>query len=165
MKATDAIKFSMQLSENVVMALIDDMKDAPFTFPTAKGGSHPLWVLGHLTLSEALIRQALFGEPNPVQSWDSLFGGGTEPTDNPSDYPSFDEVRAKFTELRGENMKLLESLSDADLDKPTKNPPKGLEPFFTTYGHTFLTISQHMMAHRGNVADARRMIGRKPIMM
>ncbi len=165
MKAIEAIQFTMELSENVVMSLIDDMKDAPLTFPTPNGGSHPLWVLGHLTFGEGLVRAALFGEPNPVEHWRPLFDGGIEPVDDPGLYPSFDEVRAKFTELRAANMKLLQSLTDQDLDKPAADPPKGLEPYFATYGKTFLTVAQHVMSHRGNVADARRAAGRKPVMM
>lgn len=165
MKAIDAIKFVLGTSENVVMMLIDDMKDAPLTFPTAKGGSHPLWVLGHLTLVEGAVREILLGEPNPVAQWQAIFGGGTEPVDDAGKYPPFEEVRAKFNELRAANMKLLDSLSEDDLDKPTKNPPKGLEQVFDTFGNSWLTIAEHMMAHRGSVADARRAVGRKPMMM
>jgi hypothetical protein len=39
-------------------------------------------------------------------------------------YPPFAEVREKYRQLREQNLKLLESLSEADLDKPTKAPPK-----------------------------------------
>ena len=51
---------------------------------------------------------------------------------------------------------LLESLSDADLDKPTKAPPKGREREFATYGQSFLVLALHQMLHRSHVTDARR---------
>jgi uncharacterized damage-inducible protein DinB len=57
-------------------------------------------------------------------------------------------------------VKLLESLSEEDLDKPTKAPPKGREREFATYGQSFLVLALHQTMHRGNVTDARRAAGR-----
>lgn len=165
MKASEAIKFALQMSENIAMSSIDDMKDAPLTFPTPNGGCHPLWILGHLTLTEGLLRETLLGEPNPVAEWKELFDIGSEPSGDASRYPSFDEIREKYNELRAENLKLFDSLSEEDLDKPTKKPPQGLEQFFDTFGHAFLTVASHAMAHRGQVADARRALERKPLFM
>jgi hypothetical protein len=54
----------------------------------------------------------------------------------------------------------LESLSEADLDKPTKAPPKGLEREFATYGQSFLVLALHQTMHRGNPTDSRRAAGR-----
>lgn len=33
-----------------------------------------------------------------------------------------------------------------------------------TFGHTFLLITLHQMVHYGQIADARRVAGRKPVM-
>jgi hypothetical protein len=51
-------------------------------------------------------------------------------------------------------------MSEADLDKPTKAPPKEREQEFATYGRSFLTLALHQAMHRGNVTDARRAAGR-----
>ena len=43
---------------------------------------------------------------------------------------------------------------------------KGFVPLLgnpRTVGDTFLTIAMHQMNHRGQVADARRVAGRKPV--
>jgi len=163
MKALDAIRFALDLSDKSTLALVEDMRDAPLTPPTPRGGNHPLWVLGHVTFVEGGIPEILFGEKNPVAYWAPLFAAGTEPTSDPAAYPSFDELVRTYRGLRERNLRLLADLGEAGLDRPSKAPPRGLEQALATVGSTFLTIGLHQMGHRGQVADARRAAGRKPL--
>jgi hypothetical protein len=162
MNGKEAIRTSLELSEFMLMTEIDGMKDAPLTFPTPSGGAHPLWVLGHTAIVEGVVEEFLLGKPNPLEAWKPIFGGGSMAVNDPATYPSFDEVRAKYSERRTGTLAFLDSLSDADLDRPAKHPPKGLEKEFGSYGKTLLFIAQHAVCHRGQVADARRMTGKKP---
>ena len=164
MKAIDAIRTAMKLNEQDTQ-LIEDMHDAPLTQPTSAGGNHPLWVLGHLAVTEGSIPEILFGAQNPVEPWKPLFDAGSEPKADTDAYPPFDEVLSKYRVLRAETLKLLDEMDDADLDKPTKNPPKGAEEFFRTVGQTLLLTALHQSFHSGQVADARRAAGRKPMFM
>jgi uncharacterized damage-inducible protein DinB len=163
MKAIDIVRRAYEIGAAATLGLIDDMRDAQLTQPTPCGGNHPLWVLGHLTYVEGNIPRTIFGEPNPVEHWAPLFAAGTEPKADASAYPSFDEVRRKFDELRAKNLKILEQLGEAGLDRPTISPPRGLEKLLPTVGDTFMVIGMHHMSHRGQVADARRALGRKPV--
>jgi uncharacterized damage-inducible protein DinB len=160
MHTKDAIQFALTVSNGAVLSVIDEMSGAATTFPTPNGGCHPLWVLGHLTLVEGMIPAVLFGAKNPAAEWQQYFGENSEPVSDPSAYPPLSEVREKYLQLREQNLKLLESLSEEDLDKPTKAPPKGREREFATYGHSFLVLALHQTMHRGNVTDARRAAGR-----
>ena len=163
MKAMDVIRNALQVSDQSIMMLADDLRDAPLTAPTPRGGNHPLWVLGHITLVEGNLPHVILGEPNPVAHWAPLFAAGTEPKSDAAAYPSFDEVIRTYRDLRARNLQLLEQLGEAGLDRPTKSPPRGLEDALSTVGKTFLVIAMHHMNHRGQLADARRAIGRKPI--
>jgi len=160
MHTKDIIQFALTLSNGAVLSAIDEMSDAPTTFPTLNGGCHPLWVLGHLALIEGSIPEILLGETNPLEQWQQYFGSGTEPVADTSKYPPLSEVRVKYVQLRERNLKLLESLSEQDLDKPTSTPPKGLEHEFGTYGQSFMTLALHQALHRGHVTDARRAAAR-----
>ena len=160
MHTKEAIQYALNFSNRAVLSEIDKMSDAATTFPTPNGGCHPLWVLGHLTVVEGMLQGVLFGEKHPVAEWQKLFGPGSEAIANANVYPSFAEVRAKYVELRERNLKLLDSLSEADLDKPTAAPIKGLEQEFDTFGRSFLTLALHQTMHRGNVTDALRAAGR-----
>jgi hypothetical protein len=160
MQAKDAIQFVLNLSHRAVLGVVDEMSDAPTTFPTPNGGCHPLWVLGHLALIEGSIPTVLFGDANPVGEWQTLFGEGSEPQSDARSYPAFATVRAKYMQLREENLKLLESLTEADLDLAAKNPPKGREQEFATFGRSFLTIAVHQAMHRSHLTDAKRAAAR-----
>ena len=160
MQTKEALQFALTVSDKAVMSVIDQMSDDPTKFPTPNGGCHPLWVLGHLTLIEGTIPAVLFGEENPVAGWYKHFGENSEPVDNAGVYPSFAEIRKKYIELRAKNLTLLASLSEDDLDKPTKAPPQGREHEFATFGRSFLTLAIHQAMHRSHVTDAFRAAGR-----
>jgi len=160
MHTKDLIQFALNGSNRAVLSIVDEMSDASTTFPTLNGGCHPLWVLDHLTVIEGAIPEVLFGETNPLEQWQQYFGNGTEPIADTSKYPPLSEVREKYIQLRERNLKLLESLSEEDLDKPTSTQPKGLEREFATYGQTFMTLALHQMSHRSHLTDARRAAAR-----
>jgi hypothetical protein len=155
-----AIRYSLTLADQVVMRSLETIEDAPLTFPTENGGCHPLWVLGHLAFIEGLTCELLGGGANPVADWAAIFGQGTVPTPDASRYPALGEVRAQYVHLRTRNLMLLESMTEADLDKATPWQPKGLEAHFATYGKALLTIALHQMAHRAQITDAFRAAGR-----
>jgi len=160
MHTKEMIQLALTASNGAVLSVIDKMSDAATTFPTPKGGCHPLWVLGHLAMVEGTIPVVLFGEKNPLAGWQGRFGESSEPVGEPDAYPPFAEVRQRYVELRQRNLQILESLSEEDLDKPTHAPPKGREREFATFGSSFLALALHQMMHRGNVTDALRAAGR-----
>jgi DinB superfamily len=160
MQAKDAIQFVLNLSHRAVLGVFDELSDAPTTFPTLNGGCHPLWVLGHLALIEGAIPSILFGDANPVGEWQTLFGEGSEPQSDARFYPDVATVRAKYVSLREQNLKVLDSLTEAELDLATKNPPKEREKEFATFGRSFLTLAAHQAMHRSHLTDAKRAAAR-----
>ena len=76
MKAIDLIKNALAMGDGAMMMLLEDLRNAPMTFPTPRGGNHPLWVLGHITFVEASMPKVLFGEPHPLAHWATLFAAG-----------------------------------------------------------------------------------------
>lgn len=168
MKTIEAIRWALRMTDEGIAALVEDMRDAPLTRPTpgARGGdgNHPLWTLGHLAVIEGSIPEVLLGEPNPVAHWKPLFAPGTQPVDDPAAYPPFDEVLGTFRRLRAGTLRLLDEVGDEGLDRVPKNVPPGFEEAMRTFGQTFLLIALHQMVHYGQIADARRVAGRKPLL-
>jgi len=165
MQSKDLVKMNLEMATGIVLPMIEDMKDAPLTFPTSKGGNHPLWVLGHITYAEgSIIQGMMLGESNPLAQWKDVFGDGTEPVGDADKYPPFDDVLSKCQEVHQANMALLDSMSEEDLDTSSKACPPEYEGFFGTYRQCFQMIANHWLMHRGQVADARRAAGRKPLM-
>ena len=157
MHTKDAITFALTVSNRAVLSVIDEMSGAPTTFPTPNGGCHPLWVLGHLALVEGMIPAvAVRRAESRGELGTSCSASSRSRSPMPAAYPPFAEVRDMYVRLRERNLALLESLSEADLDKPTVAPPKGREREFATYGSSFLVLALHQMLHRSHVTDARR---------
>jgi uncharacterized damage-inducible protein DinB len=160
MQTKEAIRYSLNLADMAVMRALDQVQDIPFTFPTEQGGCHPLWVVGHLAVIEGMTNEILTGRPNPLAKWNELFGQETVASDNAGLYPTIAEVRARYTELRKENLAFLDSLRESELDTPTVMQPAGVEEHFNTYGRALLTLALHQTMHRGQLTDVFRMAGR-----
>ena len=161
MYTKDAILFSLNLAEGAMLQSLLAIEDAPLTFPTSNGGCHPMWVLGHLAFVEAMTHEFLTGEANPIASWGSMFGPSTRASSDAGQYPAFQEVRSRYAQLRTRTVQLLDSFSEADLDKRVANPPEGLEEHFATYGKALLTLALHQTMHRSHITDAVRAAGRQ----
>lgn len=161
MYTKDAIRFTLKLADEAMLQSLPAIADAPLTFPTPNGGCHPMWVLGHITFIEALTHEMLGGEANPIATWGAMFGPNTKPSAEAIDYPPFEEVRARYVQLRKRTNQLLDSFSEADLDKKVANPPPGLEEHFATFGTSLLTVAMHQTMHRSHITDAVRAAGRE----
>jgi hypothetical protein len=168
MQAIDLIRSSLEMTDHGIGAIVEGLRDAPLTQPIQRDGvgrgNHPLWIMGHLAYIEGTLSPILTGEPNPVAHWASSFAPGTHPKADASLYPPFDEVFAKYRELRKQTLTLLTRIGDAGLDQPPKHIPPGFEAAMRTVGHTFMIIALHQMVHYGQLADARRVAGLPPLM-
>ncbi len=160
MYTKDAIRFSLALAEEAVLRSLLAINDAPLTFPTAKGGCHPLWVVGHLAFVEGLAYNLLSGKENPVADWAGMFGQDSTATADAGQYPQLAKVVEKYKQLRKTNLELLDSMSESDLDRATPWQPQGLEEHFATYGKSLLTLAMHQAMHRSQITDAIRSAGR-----
>jgi len=159
MQSIELIRNNLIRSEEIVLSRIEDMRGHGLIFPTPNGGCHTLWVLGHLTYIEVLVTQEfMLGLSNPLIAWKELFDGD-EIVADANHYPLFDDVLAKCREMRASTIKLIDTLTEDDLDKLSVNAPKGFEDLFGTYRHCLQFVADHWYMHRGQLADTRRSAG------
>lgn len=156
MYTKEAIRYSLGLADMAMAGVLEEMADAPLTYPTGNGGCHPLWVIGHLAYVEGMTHEMLGAGSNPVAEWGVLFGQDTVASADAAQYPAFAVVRGQFADLRARTLEVLEAMSEAELDKATLFQPPGLESHFDTVGKALLTVALHQMAHRGHISDALR---------
>jgi len=166
MKATALLRDQLEASKMVTAGLLADMQDAPLTSPTPDGGNHPLWIAGHLAYSEARItNEMMFDKPGPLLEWKEQFRGGSQPVDDASHYTvTIPEALAKWDEVREETLAMLSGLTDEDLDRASAKCPPGREAMFGTLGKALTMAVMHPLMHRGQIADARQALARKPLM-
>jgi uncharacterized damage-inducible protein DinB len=161
MKAIDTIRQALHQADQGIRAM-EDMKEDPLRRPFP-GGNHPMWILGHLTVTEGRLHKVLWGESNPVEHWKPMFDWGTEPKSELSAYPPFNEVLQTYRRLRAKTLAFLDEVGDEGLDRPTKHPIPGLEKSFDTVGKALTTIAFHQCFHDGQASVARRASGKQPV--
>ncbi len=156
----DALNFSYEW----IKPLADDLADAAMTSPTPVAGNHPLWIMGHLALSSADLLAMVTDVPNPHGCWKALFEGGSQPLPDLATYPAYAEVMKAYEATHQNVLTVLDELTELQLNA---RPPAVWDvlqedPQFQTIGQVLLFIALHEMSHRGQLADARRALGRKP---
>jgi hypothetical protein len=165
MHTTQFIRHALEASASNLVALAEDMRNAPLTFPTPRGGNHPLWVLGHLAVAESqLTNSFILGRGHPLAHWMGVFGPGTTPVADPAAYPSLDLVIRAFKEARASTLEALGSMTDADLDRASPGCPPDFAPIVGTIGKCLFAIIYHTSIHTGQVIDSRRADGRPPML-
>jgi len=159
MLSIDLIRENLKRSEDIVLARVEDMREHCMVCATPRGGSHTLWILGHLAYIESLvIRVFMIGESNPLADWEEAFDGA-DISGDAEIFPPFDRVLDSCRSARASTISLLHSYSEDDLDKVGENVPNGAEGLFGTYRRCFQYSADHWFMHRGQLADARRAAG------
>jgi uncharacterized damage-inducible protein DinB len=163
MTAKDAIKASLNSTQNILNMYLADLSDADFLVRPVPGANHIAWQLGHLIASESsFISKGPSGIASPElpAGWAEQHGKKTAAQDPPKGFATKAVYLDLFTKIRGATLAALQKASDADLDKPTLGD---MAKFAPTLGDMFLLIANHTMMHAGQFTVVRRKLG-KPVL-
>lgn len=159
MDSIDLIRENLRRSEDIVLARVEDMREYGLVFPTPRGGCHTVWTLGHLAYIESLVIQDfMLGHRNPLGHWEALFDGA-DVSGDVDRFPSFDAVLEECRTVRASTTRLVDSLTETDMDRSSANVPEGAAHLFGTYRACLQYAADHWFMHRGQLADARRAAG------
>jgi len=164
MNATEAIQAALTNSFEWTLQLAEDLADAPLTDPTGSQGNHPLWIMGHVTFSKAGLSAMATGHANPVTDWKELFSAGTQPIYDAEKYPKYADVLQTYREIHQQTLTHLQEIGEQGLDDRPAFVWDVIAdlPDFQSKGRLLLFIALHEMSHRGQLADARKVLGRPP---
>lgn len=125
------------------------------------GSNHTMWIIGHLAICDNFFIARVNPEKSiPNDDFIRLFGKGSQPTYNVSDYPPKEKVLEYFNERRSAFLDLLEECSDEDFDRAT---PEGSPAFMPNVGAVFQMSVWHESLHTGQLTLIHRMLGQKPV--
>jgi hypothetical protein len=141
-------------------AVGEDLTPEQATRPVMEGGSHVLWLVGHMAWAyDVILRSGLNGEPSLIPAeWPALFGFGSKPTSDPARYPSLAETLAGLKTAYDAAMAYLATIPDADLPQPLPARYIGKRKFRTWSG-LLQTSCFHEAYHCGQVGMLRRGLG------
>jgi hypothetical protein len=163
MRGVDAVRTALQSTHHLVTWFLGDLADADLVVRPTPGANHIAWQMGHLIASE----RRLIGGNVPAARYPDLPAGFAErhnkdsqAKESASDFCTRAEYVDLFTQTRKATLAALETLSDADLDRPTEGDMKKFGP---TLGALFLLVSNHALMHGGQFSVVRRKLG-KPVL-
>ena len=161
MNTLELYQHQFSVGYDMFSAMINDLSDDEMRFTPVEGGNIPLWIVGHLTYSEAFMLQVrIKGGPNPLPEWEGLFARGTMPVPGGAGYPLRAELWAAFRQRRRDLLEYISGLSEADLDRPLPTAP---HPYFATVGKALGMLAVHQAFHCGQVADIRKHLGKERV--
>src|SRR6188472_2507140 len=79
MHSKDLLLIANRQAAAAVFPALEDLKSAPLISPAPHCPNHAHWIVGHLIFSEGRYREMTLGVPNPSQSMQAMFGGGSKP--------------------------------------------------------------------------------------
>ena len=135
-----------QAGHRRIRAMISKLPARNLLHQISSDPKHPLWVIGHLCcVRDYILRWA--GRPTVCdESWEALFGNGSEPS-RTGGYPPFPELLRTFDETARRVTEVLEELNDAKYSAPIpdstlKFPTKRHGIFFEALSHEAIHFGQ-----------------------
>jgi DinB superfamily len=159
MNAKEALKIGINMGHKISVDYLKDLTDKELLHRPAKNANHINWQLGHLIESENQMgNMAVAGSMPPLPAgFAEKYNKDTASSDDGSKFLKKDELLRIFEEQRAATLKVLDKLSDADLDKPTG------QSWAPTVASLFSMAGTHWVMHAGQWAVVRRQLGRPPL--
>lgn len=162
MNAKDPIKHNLDMADRILNSYVGDLSDEELLLVPVPGMNHIAWQFGHLIAVERMAVESI--KPDSCPELPAGFEGvhstkpetkGTEPAQfySKADYLKF------YTAQRAATKAVIESLPEADLDKPTTG---GFARIAPTVGAVLNLVGQHYLMHAGQFVPVRRATG-KPV--
>ncbi len=156
---------AIELAEFAHKTLLDMMSGIPDDKACAQvegNPNHKLWTIGHMARSAEWFANMIDGKPLTLPaSWEGLFGMGSKPTGDASQYPGLAEVRAAYDAAWARLIGAVRALNDAELAKPPTGETGG---FLKDKLDSLNKCAWHEGWHLGQISLLRKALGGTPMM-
>lgn len=162
MNANGALRIALQGADFLTTAYLGDLSDADLLVRPVPGTNHIAWQLGHLIAAEnGMVGTTCPGAmPALPAGFAAKHTNDTAGSDDRHAFLSKDEYLRLYRQQRDATLKALDSLSEADLDRPA---PEKYRHFVDSVAAVFNMQAMHWLMHAGQWAVVRRKLGHKPI--
>jgi uncharacterized damage-inducible protein DinB len=151
----------LRVRQNSERLLADFRTPQEWTFQVHPNCNHALWFAGHMATSDNFFLSLVAPtESQKLPEFQAKFGMGSQPTNQPAEYPTPESVLATMRERRSALLEALAGMTDEDLAKKT---PQGAPDFLPDVASVFELAIWHEGQHSGQVSVARRALGHKPL--
>lgn len=162
MNTKDLIRQAIAATDYVCQGYLSDLTDSDMLHRPVSGANHINWQLGHLIASEHMLCDPIKpGAMPPLpDGFAEKYTKDSASSDEASDFESKETLLAVQAEQRAGLLKILEELTDEDLDKPG---PEAMRSIFPNVASLIMSADFHWMMHAGQWALTRRSLGKPPL--
>src|SRR3954447_6545146 len=130
MNAKDVFKSTFGMGDAVLNAYLGDLSDADLLLRPVEGQNHIAWQLGHLISTERMFVDLIKPGSSPAlpEGFDAAHTRDTSGSDDPAKFESKQRYLELYQAQRAATLKVLEELSDADLDAPGPERVRRMAP-------------------------------------
>lgn len=147
-----------QMSEKL---LADFKTPTEWVHQVHPGCNHALWFVGHMANTDNFLLSLVAPDKAiSLEGFAPRFGMGSQPTNQPDQYPPPEQVLTTMRERRTKLLGVLDSLTDEDLAKKT---PAGAPEFLPDVASVFEMAIWHEGLHAGQLSVTRRALGHEPL--
>jgi hypothetical protein len=162
MNAIDPIKHNLDMADMIVNSYVGDLTDQDLLAIPVAGMNHIAWQIGHLISVERMIIDGIRPGscPELPAGFDGVHATNAETKGTrPDQFHTRDDYMKVYAAQRAATKAVIDSLTDADLDKPG---PERMAQIAPTVGAALNLIGQHYLMHAGQFVPVRRATG-KPV--
>jgi hypothetical protein len=144
---------SFKTNADLVSKLLSTVPRDQWLSQPADHSNHPLWILGHITVTRGTALKVLGG--TWTARWAALFDRGAKLTE-PANYPSIEEIKRAWEEVTPLLMSALAEASPEVLATPAR---QGIPSFDRMIGGTIAFLGFHETYHVGQLAYLNKWLG------
>lgn len=157
MSIKEQLKYMVNINKLVAENILPDITDEESLVRIDKISNHIRWLMGHIVYSAGLSLTKLGDTRDDWEGrFKSLFAGGTEPAEDPSVYPSMDELRSWLSDIHQRTLKALDEVDEAALAEEI-----GVEGQNRPAWQRYTFLCMHEFYHAGQIVQIRRALGRQ----
>ena len=163
MNGIEVIRASLAGTQFMLKWFLEDFTDADLLVRPVPNANHAAWQIGNVIggdihIVKEQLPEAYFPELPP--GFLETHGPAGTRNNGPDGFLTKAEYFALLDKVRAATIAALDSLTDADLDRPTTGK---MAEFAPTLGRLFLMVSDHTLMHAGQFSVIRRHLD-KPVL-
>ena len=146
--------------------MLSHVNDDDWFRQPSEGVTHIAWQVGHLAVAEygLALKRLRGGKGDDAQlispNFRTLFGKGSVPTADHSDYPNPNEIREALDRVHRQVMDEIGAMPDDAMSDSVGEPA---HPMFKSKLGALQWCAQHEFIHAGQIALLRRLFGAEPL--
>ena len=151
---------SLEFSRRMTLMFLDDIGEKDFLHQPVSKGNHAMWICGHIVYVDDFILTAASGQESSLSdSWQNLFGLGSEPSSESGCYCSREEMLESLASVRSDLISWFRGASEEKLLAPVEGSKF---PLSTNIIGLASFTACHEAMHAGQLTVIRKSLGFPP---